>query len=65
MKTVSEEYIMGIQEGREAFKAHGMEDAQERLEGLERLCKAFAASNPVGQMMRGERDFWRNKLKKA
>ena len=24
----------------------------------------FAASSPVGQMLRGERDFWRNQIKK-
>ena len=65
MKQVAQEYIDGIGEGRAAFKLYGMEDAQERLAGLERLCKQFDASNPVGQMMRGERDFWRNKLRNA
>ncbi len=65
MKQVAQEYIDGILEGSKAFKLYGMEDAQERLAGLDRLCKQFDASNPVGQMMRGERDFWRNKLRNA
>lgn len=65
MKQVAQEYIDGILEGSKAFKLHGMEYAQEHLDSLERLCKRFDAQNPVGQMMRGERDFWRNKLRNA
>ena len=65
MRKVAQEYIDGILEGAKAFKLYSLEDAQERLEGLERLCKRFDAQSPVGQMMRGERDFWRNKLRKT
>jgi len=65
MKTVSESYIEGIKEGRAMFKVQGMRDAQEHIEALNILCKMFDASNPVGQSYRGERDFWRNKIKNA
>lgn len=64
-KTVTAEYIAGIREGREWLKLYGMEDAQENLDNLTRTCRMFEASNPVGQMLRGERDFWRNQIKKG
>lgn len=56
---VTEEYLMGIMEARSMFREHGAEIAIEELNALARLCKDFAASSPVGQMFRGERDFWR------
>ena len=65
MKTVSESYIEGIKEGRAMFRAQGMDGAQEHIEALNILCKMFDASNPVGQSYRGERDFWRHKIKNA
>lgn len=64
-KTVTAEYLAGIREGRQWLKRYGMEDAQANLDNLVRTCRMFDASNPVGQMLRGERDFWRNQIKKG
>jgi hypothetical protein len=64
-QTVTEEYCMGITDGREIFKREGMELAQEHLENLNSTCRKFAASSPVGQYLRGERDFWKHQIKKA
>lgn len=64
-KTVTEEYLMGIREGRAMLKKYGMEIAHEELDNLTRTARTFTASSPVGQMLRGERDFWRNQIKKA
>lgn len=63
-KTVTAEYLAGIREGREWFKRHGMTDAKANLDNLTRTARTFSASSPVGQMLRGERDFWRNQIKK-
>lgn len=62
-KTVTAEYLAGISEGRAWFKRYGMEDAQANLDNLTRTARTFDASNPVGQMLRGERDFWRLQIK--
>lgn len=64
MKTVTAEYLEGIREGREWFKRYGIADAAAVLDNLERTIKGFAADTPVGQMLRGERDFWRNQIRK-
>ena len=64
-KTVTQEYLMGINDARQLFLRHGGEDAHEYLDSINRTLKAFSASSPVGQMMRGERDFWRNQIKTA
>lgn len=48
------------------FNEYGMEFAEEELANLESTIKrGFDASSPVGQMLRGERDFWKNQLKIA
>lgn len=65
MKTVSSEYLDGIREGRQAFNQEGMANASQHLENLNQTCRRFDAQSPVGQMLRGERDFWRNQIKKA
>lgn len=67
MEEVSTYYIEGIKEGRACLEKHGVKDftAEERLANLESAIKSFAASNPVGQMLRGERDFWKNQIRKA
>jgi hypothetical protein len=65
MKTVSAEYLMGIKEGRSMLNKHGASIAQEELDNLNRTIKGFTASSPVGQMLRGERDFWVNQLKRV
>lgn len=65
-KTVTAEYLMGISEGRDYLKRFGAEDAQAHLDNIERTIRSgFDASSPVGQMLRGERDFWRNQIKKG
>jgi len=56
---VSTHYIAGIVEGRAMLKLLGKEAAPDVLVTLGTLCRQFPASNPVGQMYRGERDFWR------
>lgn len=60
---VTQEYLEGIREGRAWLRAHGSEDAALHLDNLNRTIKGFSASSPVGQRIRGERDFWRNQLK--
>lgn len=64
-QTVTAEYLMGIREGREYLKRFGSEDAQAHVDNLKRTIEGFAASTPVGQMLRGERDFWLGQLRKA
>jgi hypothetical protein len=71
-QTVSQYYIEGISEGvsmLKAWQAEGLTDVTElaraSLTNVDRLCRQYDAQSPVGQLMRGERDFWRNKLKGA
>jgi len=64
-RAVSAEYLEGIREGRAWLRKYGAGDAAAVLDNLERTARTFAASSPVGQMLRGERDFWRNQLKKG
>ena len=64
-QSVSQEYLMGIRDARAVFRAEGMIDAHAHLDNLNRTIKNFDASSPVGQMLRGERDFWRNQIKTA
>jgi hypothetical protein len=64
VKTVSAEYLLGIREGREWLKRFGPADAQANLDNLTRTARLFDAANPVGQMLRGERDFWRLQVRK-
>lgn len=71
MTTVTENYLEGIREGRsllKAWQAEGLVDvpalARASIDNLDRLCRQFDAQAPVGQMLRGERDFWRHQLKK-
>jgi hypothetical protein len=65
MIEVSPHYIDGIKEGRAAFERHGIEWAADELRNLNSTIKGFAASTPVGQMLRGERDFWLNQQRVA
>ena len=65
MAAVTAEYLEGIRDGRATFKLEGMANAQPHAENLTSTAKTFSASSPVGQMLRGERDFWRNQLAKA
>ena len=70
-QTVSQHYVDGITEGRailRAWQAEGFTDipalARASLEGLTRLCRQFDAQSPVGQSLRGERDFWKHQIAK-
>jgi hypothetical protein len=58
-------YLEGIKEGRAMFKKHGMSVAHDELANIARTLKGFPASSPVGQMLRGERDFWKNQIAKV
>ena len=64
-QTVSQYYLDGIKEGREVFKREGMQYAKEHLANLSSTIVGFSAASPVGQMLRGERDFWKNQMKKG
>jgi hypothetical protein len=63
MNTVTAVYLVGIREGRIVLRELGITCARDILAGLEENCCRFSAQSPVGQMMRGERDFWRNQMK--
>ena len=65
MPTVTQEYLDGIREGRETLRRCGLGVAQQELDNLTRTCRRFDAQSAVGQMLRGERDFWRNQVKKG
>lgn len=62
--TVTAEYLDGIREGRAMLRADPTCDKRAILANVEATIKGFAASSPVGQLLRGERDFWRNQIRK-
>ena len=64
MQTVTQEYLDGIAEGRATLKRDGPDYALDHLDVLTRCARRFDAQSPVGQLLRGERDFWRNQVKK-
>ncbi|MDT0140186.1 hypothetical protein [Acidovorax sp. PRC11] len=63
--TVSTFYVEGIKEGRASLERHGMAAASDELANLNSTIKGFPASTSVGQLLRGERDFWANQIKRA
>lgn len=68
--TVTEYYLSGIREGRATLRAmpgNGLTraDIPDILRNVIDTCRLFDASNPVGQMLRGERDFWKLQARKA
>lgn len=77
VQTVTQEYLDGIRDARATLRkiqsgqdscysaAELPEFMRDELAGIERTIKGFAASTPVGQMLRGERDFWRNQIKRS
>ena len=65
MNAVTAEYLMGIKDARAQYKMHGLSIAHDELDNLNRTIKGFSASSPVGQMLRGERDFWKNQINKS
>lgn len=70
-KTVTESYLDGIREGRKAFNANCKgksaaeirEWAETEIDNLNRTAKTFSAG-PVKDSLKGERDFWKNQIKK-
>ena len=71
MQTVTSSYLDGISDGRallKAWQAEGPVDvpalAAASIANLNRTCRQFDAQSPVGQYLRGERDFWRTQAKK-
>lgn len=64
MQTVSQHYLDGIKEGREYATKYGTDDARACLDTSIRVCRLFAPDTACGQFARGERDFWRNQVKR-
>lgn len=64
--TVTAEYIEGIKEGRKILEEYGTDvvSIQDHIDNLKATLKGFSRSTPVGQMLLGELDFWKNQLKK-
>lgn len=64
MKTVSQEYILGIKEGRALLNSNPdftIQDMEECTESCKRLARDF--SQPMKDVFKGERDFWLNQIK--
>jgi|TARA_R110000868_G_scaffold379419_1_gene645233 hypothetical protein len=62
-QTVTAEYLMGISDARKFMRAYPHINPATEIDTLTSTIKLFGASSPVGQMLRGERDFWRNQIK--
>lgn len=60
-RPVTQYYLDGILEGRAWLNRYGMGDADVLLDNLTRTARTFDAQSPIGQMLRGERDFKRGK----
>ena len=66
MKTVSQSYLMGIREGREYLKHFKPDlDAMQGVLANIKSTLRMGFSGEVGDMLRGERDFWINQIKKG
>lgn len=68
MQTVTDSYLMGIQEGRQFLRDHGpfsQADMSRIFDNLNALCLSHDADSETGQMFRGERDFWRDQIKRG
>lgn len=66
-QTVTAEYLAGIREGRDYLNRFGPDIAMQRdiLANIRETLKGFGGrDNPVGQLLKGERDFWINQIKK-
>lgn len=63
---VTAEYIEGIKEGRKFLEKYGTDSVsiQDHIDNLKSTLKGFSKSTPIGQMLLGELDFWKNQLKK-
>ena len=63
---VTDWYLEGIKEGRRGLQERGISvlTTEDRIANLRSTIKGYAFSSPVGQLLRGELDFWKNQLKK-
>lgn len=66
-KPVTTAYLDGIKDGRSFLSAHGPFDRSEieRLRDNAAQVAKMNAGNAVAEFARGERDFWRNQLKRG
>jgi hypothetical protein len=64
-RPVSHWYIEGIKEGRACLEKYGSAFAADELSNLKSTIKGFGADTAVGQMLRGERDFWAHQISLA
>jgi hypothetical protein len=62
MSTVTQAYLMGICEGREFLKRFPDSDSQHEYEACCRTLRE-GFSGEMAEFMRGERDFWKNRIK--
>jgi len=64
MKQVSQEYLLGIRDGREYKRRFDptLFDMREIVRNIENTLQGF--SGPVAEHLRGERDFWKNQIKR-
>lgn len=64
-QTISEEYLMGISEGRHLLMTNNpdLQDMRAFLNSCEATMKEFGPG-PVKDMLKGERDFWRLQISK-
>jgi hypothetical protein len=67
MKPITQAYIMGIKEGRALLTACPGLDRVEILDILDNITSTLKRgfSGDVADMLRGERDFWKNQLKEG
>lgn len=66
MNQVTEAYILGIKEGRayrNAWPDETKSDMQRHIDNLTALIRTH--SGDLKESFKGERDFWRNQLKKG
>lgn len=62
LQRVSVHYLEGIKSGRESLRRHGLSIASDELRNLKETIKGFGSASPVGQFLRGERDFWKHQV---
>lgn len=65
MQQVTDSYILGIKEGRNTLKNHpelSPDDIRREIDSCTRLMRSY--SQPMKDVFKGQRDFWRNQLKK-
>lgn len=62
-KEYNEFYILGIKEGRQTLDKYPEHDIVAEIANLKSTIKGFPANTSVGQMLRGELDFFKNQIK--